>query len=71
MSSLVVGAVEAGQQDFEISVAADSDAEHFACDPAVESLDPTAFRIANAGVEIDQTKRADVGVEVCATGRCS
>jgi hypothetical protein len=39
LSSSIIGAVEACQQDFEIDVSSDVNAEHFACDTAVEALD--------------------------------
>lgn len=42
LSSSVVGAVEAGQQGFEIRVTGDIDAEHFVGDATVEALDHAA-----------------------------
>jgi len=39
LSPSIVGTVAAGQQDFEISMASDVDAPHFASDAAVEAFD--------------------------------
>jgi len=39
LSSFIVGTIKAGQQDFEIGVASNIDAEHLAGDPAIEAFD--------------------------------
>ncbi|EQB17159.1 hypothetical protein RLDS_04195 [Sphingobium lactosutens DS20] len=49
LSPLLVGAVEAGQQDFEIDVPADVYAEHLAGDANVEALNHPVVRHEDGG----------------------